>query len=413
MNFDIRDFGAEANSLKINTKAIQAAIDACHQSGGGTVVICGGVYKSGGLFLKSNVELRIERGAVLQASTDRKDYFSDVFCQLYEGEPHMDGCFLFCKDAQNVALTGGGCIDGNGAAFLNSDFRPMLLRWLHCKKIHLEGLRLVDPASWTNDFVCCQNISARGLRIESRANWNGDGLDFNACEGVIVSDCFFDCSDDCICLQNSEEDHICRDVVVTNCIFRSHWAGMRIGLLSCGDIRNLTVSNCIFRDIECSGIKIQACEGGNITDLLFENLVMEEVCRPVFITQNRYRRRIGRPQEVADAGRIERVFFRDLSFREKEGAVNSCMIIDSEQMGSIRDVYFDRVFLRVSGGVTGDYCNPHNVHKGVQAEAYNYSGNLPASGLYCTGAENVCCKDFTVRKDVWDGREDLVFQNDK
>ena len=249
---------------------------------------------------------------------------------------------------------------------------------------------------------------ARGLQIESRANWNGDGLDFNACERVIVSDCFFDCSDDCICLQNSEENCVCRDIVVTNCIFCSQWAGMRIGLLNCGDIRNLTVSNCVFRDIQCSGIKIQSCEEGDISDLCFENLIMENVCRPVFITQNRYRRRIERPQEVGRAGRIERMFFRDIIFREKEGAVNSCMIIDAETQGAIRDIVFSGIRMCVRGGINGvQAVSGESVHKGKQPEAYNYPSVLPAAGLYVTGTDNVECKDFRICKQYDDNRENI------
>jgi len=90
-----------------------------------------------------------------------------------------------------------------------------------------------------------------------------------------VSNCTFDTSDDSICLQASRPDRPCRDVVVSNCLFVSQWAGIRIGLLSMGDFENIAVSNCVFRDIRDAGLKIQMCEGGTMQNLVFGNCVRQ------------------------------------------------------------------------------------------------------------------------------------------
>lgn len=137
------------------------------------------------------------------------------------------------------------------------------------------------------------------LTIHSRANHNGDGLDFDGCQNVRVSNCAFDTSDDSICLQASRQDRPCRDVVITNCSFCSKWAGIRIGLLSRGNIENVTVSNCIFKDIQDSGLKIQVCEGGIMQNMTFSNLVMTNVPRPIFMTFCQQRACCDAPEEMA------------------------------------------------------------------------------------------------------------------
>ena len=138
----------------------------------------------------------------------------------------------------------------------------MLMRFIDCKRIAMRDVSLINPAGWTTAWLYCDEIVIEGIRIHSRVNSNGDGLDFDGCTNVRVSDCSFDNSDDSICLQASRTDRPCKDILVTNCIFSTRWAGMRIGVLSLGDIERVAVSNCVFRNISDSGLKIQMCEGG-------------------------------------------------------------------------------------------------------------------------------------------------------
>ncbi|MGH8017634.1 MAG: glycosyl hydrolase family 28 protein, partial [Opitutaceae bacterium] len=126
----------------------------------------------------------------------------------------------------------------------------------------------------------CTDIAIDGIKVLSRANINGDALNFDGCQQVRVSNSTFDNSDDCICLQTSRPDRPCRDIVVSNCHFTSRWAGMRIGLLSRGDFENVTVTNCTFRDIRNSGLKIQMGEGAAMKNMVFTNLVMKNVLKP-------------------------------------------------------------------------------------------------------------------------------------
>jgi polygalacturonase len=250
--FDIRDYGAKGDSNTINTIAFQTAIDACNKSGGGTVLVSGGKFITGTIYLKSNVCLQIDAGAVMLGSSNINDYASNTDRTMYRGEPYMDRCLIFASNANNISIVGSGKIDGQGKLFPNAgdpqENRPKLLRVLNCTKIRMRDITLESPASWTTEWRYCADIVVDGITIFSQANGNGDGLDFDGCSDVRVSNSSFNTSDDAICLQTSLTDKPCRNIVITNCVFSSKWAGIRIGLLSRGDFNNVVVTNCIFNN---------------------------------------------------------------------------------------------------------------------------------------------------------------------
>lgn len=284
--YDIRSFGAVSDTITVNTVAIQTAIDKCNAAGGGVVLVSGGSYVTGTIYLKSNVCLRIEAGATILGSKNIEDYTTDTDRTMYIGEPHMDRCLIFARDAQNISIEGYGTIDGQGKSFPNkTDLqknRPKLMRLLNCSRIRIHDIAMRAPASWTTEWRYCYDIVVDGVTFFARANINGDGLDFDGCHNVRVSNCTFDTSDDSICLQTSLAEKPCYDVVITNCHFTSRWAGIRIGLLSRGNIENVAVTNCSFRDHKDSGLKIQMNEGAELKNMVFSNLVMKNVPRPVF-----------------------------------------------------------------------------------------------------------------------------------
>jgi len=300
--FPVTDYGAIPDCTTMNTEAIQTAIDACSDEGGGTVLIDGGSYLSGTLFLKSGVTLKIEKGSEIKGSPNIEDYATNVHKNMYKNEPHMDRCLIFAENAVDIGIEGPGTIDGNGLIdyFTKKTGRPMLIRFLNCQRIDVHQIRLLNPAAWTSAWLYCREIRVSNVTIRSRANHNGDGLDFDGCDDVVVTNCSFDNSDDCICLQASNPDRPCQNIAISNCNFTTKWGGIRIGLLSRGDIRNVAVSNCTFRNIQDSGLKIQQCEGGEMSNMVFSNLVMENVPRPIFMTFCQQRACVDTPEDVLE-----------------------------------------------------------------------------------------------------------------
>jgi polygalacturonase len=355
--FDIREYGAAARPGLVNTESIQNTIDACTESGGGGVVlVAGGCFVTGTIYLKDNVTLHVAEGAVLSGSTDINDYATNTHKNIYANEPHLDRCLVFARNAKHVSIEGKGAIDGQGHIKnfpTDGSHRPMLIRFLECAHLRMRDVNLINPASWTSAWLYCEDIVVDGVRIDSRVNWNGDGLDFDGCRDVRVRGCSFNTSDDSICLQASRADRPCKDIVVSDCIFVSKWAGMRIGLSSLGDFENIVVSNCIFRDISDAGLKIQMCEGGIMKNMVFSNLIMQRVPRPVFMTFNQFRMGVDTPEEVPPMRAMGSMQFSNIHVDNADLTGIPCGFVMSGVPGHyIEDLVFHNITLRLPGGGT-------------------------------------------------------------
>ena len=388
---DIAQRGAKNDGLTDNTLCIQDAIDECHKKGGGVVLLSGGgKYLSGTLFLKSYVTLRIGNGTTLLASPRIEDYSEDTHKNMYKSESHMDRCFIYAENANSIVLDGYGTIDGNGFVSNFPRQRPMMIRFKDCRRITLKDLSLVNPAAWVSAWLYCDDITVSGIRIVSRVNRNGDGLDFDGCTNVRVTNSSFDTSDDCICLQTSKPDSPCRNVVVNNCTFTSKWAGIRIGLLSRAEISSVTVSNCTFNDIDDAGLKIQQNEGGCMSDMIFSNLVMKNVPRPVFMTFCKQRACVDAPKEQLDSlNYMKRFFFTNFIVNNDGLDKNSVFLFSGIPGHYIEDVYLNGIYFNIAGGGTEEEAERKNIPEFDLNSMKNHwpeyrclGGVLPASGFY-------------------------------
>ena len=250
------EYGAVVDGRTVSTKAVQAAIDDCYKAGGGTVLLTGGRFVSGTLYLKSGIRLVIDRTAELVMSGNIGDYGEDTHYNRYVNETEMDRCFLFAQDAEQIEICGGGLIAGNAQAFPNpgSPYRPMMMRFLRCRGIHIRDLRLYDSPAWTTAFLDSEDIWAQDLDIRNDKRYNGDGLDFDGCRNVYVTRCKLYGTDDNLCLQ-AGENGVTENVHISDTRFSSVCAGIRIGLRSMGTISNVVIANCTFENVWREGVK--------------------------------------------------------------------------------------------------------------------------------------------------------------
>lgn len=339
-------FGAKGDGRTKDTQAVQRAIDAACAEGA-RCLLAGGCFVCGTLYLKSGLTLEIAAGAVLLASPDAADYAEGTHHNRYRNERELDRCFLFAQDARHITLCGAGAVDGNAGAFGRRDAfhngagmpRPMLLRMLRCEDVRLEGLRLLNAASWTTAFLECDDVRAVDLTIRNTLNYNGDGLDFDGCRRVWVRGCAIDGTDDNLCLQSGAR--ATRDVHISDCTFTSVCAGVRIGLKSIGEISGVVLSNCTMRDIRREGIKLECSEGGSITDVLVQNVAMHNVRRPIFaLLNNRFEPDgLGSSVELTampPIGRMERLRFAGLSIADDSAMAGTQRRFGRDGMGSPR-----------------------------------------------------------------------------
>ena len=422
LSYDIRSYGAVGDGATVNTAAIQAAIDACTQAGGARVNVEGGQYVTGTIVLKDGVHLSIAAGAELRGSGDIADYAGGCGRNMYRGEPHMDRCLIFADGATGIGIAGMGTICGNGADFPNArdadKNRPMMIRFRNCRNVRVRDVTLRDPAAWASAWLYCADIVIDGITIHSRVNRNGDGLDFDGCCDVRVANSAFDTSDDSICLQASRPDAPCRDVAVSNCLFRSKWAGMRIGLLSRGNIENVCVSNCIFRDINDAGLKIQTCEGGALQNMTFANLFMRNVPRPIFATLGQQRCCVDAPPNLAPPGQLRRLMFNGLLVDNRECGPDSHIVLTGIPSAKIEDVTFDNVRMTTCGGASEKDARREEVLElvpeilGDRWPEYRCFGRtLPASGLYARHVHKLTCGNMRLDTVEDDPREQMIMED--
>ncbi len=419
-DYNVLAYGAIGDGIVKDTKAVQTAIDTCTKNGGGRVIIPSGkTILIGTIYLKDHVTLYIENGATLLGSPDIKDYTTDTHKNMYKNEPHMDRCLIFAKNSTSFAIEGHGTIDGNGYRknFSHETGRPMLIRFLNCNNIHINNVTIKNPAAWTSAWLYCNNIAVDGIKIHSRVNGNGDGLDFDGCTNVRVSNSSFDTSDDSICLQASLPNKPCKDIVVTNCVFTSKWAGMRIGLLSRGNIESVTVNNCTFHDIQDSGLKIQLNEGGEMKNMTFSNLVMKNVPRPVFMTFAQQKACVDAPEEMYRMKAMHHFIFNGIIADNSELDKNSAFFITGMPNHYITDIQLSNIQFMVSGKGTKKDAKKTDLKeytletlKGWWPE-FSLVGTLPAYGIYARHVNGLYINNFQVTTVEKDNREPIIFND--
>ena len=221
------------------------AVDKVSASGGGTVRVPAGKYVVAGICLKDNVTLQLDEGAVLLGATNHLDY---------AGRPLA---VVSATGAQNVAVVGKGTIDGRGWAAPVRDNAPH--RWkdclfFRCRNVRVEGVRLVDPASWTCHFRECADVVARNVTIHGHANFNNDGFDIDS-KNVLIEDCVVDSDDDAICLKSDSPDFVCENVEVRNCRLSSNCNFIKFGTASLGGFRNCNIHHCTLLASETSRLR--------------------------------------------------------------------------------------------------------------------------------------------------------------
>ncbi len=260
--YNILDYGAKDDSSFKNTKAIQAAINAC--SKGGTVYIPKGTFVSGALFLKSDMTLFIAKGAVLKGSLDLEDYLP-MYLNRFEGWElktyasllnagtlNRDGSY----NIKNLRITGGGTISGGGKKLgdamiaANGDrSRGRLICLMNCQDVSISNLTITEPPCWTIHYIYSNNISCHDLNIITYGIRNSDGIDPDSSTDSYIFNCTFDTGDDCIAIKsgkNPEGYYIAKpttNVRITDCDFvRGH--GISIGSEISGGVNDVLVQDC-------------------------------------------------------------------------------------------------------------------------------------------------------------------------
>ena len=289
MNCVITEFGAIADGVTNNRKAIQEAIDQCSGSGGGRVTIPTGDFLSGTIILKDNITLHLEKGAVLISSLKQEDILDISGCS---DDPNEDigwegGCFLCAFHQKNISITGEGTIYGQGDKVFYDDGadggvgecpknvriqdRPRTTFFEDIENLTIKGVTFQDAAFWTLHMAGCRHVIVDGIRIlGDQRGANNDGIDPDTCQDVVISNCIIKAGDDAIVIKNSApmaaKYGSCENITINNCVLYSHDSALKIGTETINAIRHVVLSDCVFRD--CSrGVGIWVRDGAVIEDI--------------------------------------------------------------------------------------------------------------------------------------------------
>ena len=431
--FDVRAYGAVGDGQTIDSGAINRAIEAASQAGGGTVLFPAGQFASYSIRLRSRVRLYLDRGAVILAAeaghTGGYDLPEDSIATRHPyqdfGHSHWRNSLISGIDLYDIAIEGPGLIWGRG--LVNGDFEPgrppamqpgignKAIALRGCHNVVLKDFSILQAGHFAVLATGTSGIKAEGLRIDT----NRDGLNFDCCRDVRVIRCRINSpNDDGICLKSTYalgRPTVTEDVLIADCRVTgnyelgstldgsylalgnperanvTHRTGrIKLGTESNGGFRKIVMTNNVFQS--CRGLALETVDGGVLEDVQIRGLTMRDVRHaPIYI---RLGARLNGPPE-AGPGKLRGISIRDVDCEQR---YSSMPIIVSGIPGQrIEDVEMRDVRLRLRGG--GDarmaaIVPPEAVASYPDPESFGV--DLPACGLFARHVKGLDVRRFRV-----------------
>jgi len=297
---DVRTYGAKGDGVTKDTAAIQKAIDSCaSNAAGGTVTLSGGTFVSGPILLKSNITLDVEKGAVLLGSPDRQDFPHTTFARNPTVQP-----LVRASHAENVTITGGGTIDGNGhiwweyvrgvkdAGVLGNDHpRPMGIVLDHTNHVRIENITVQNSGFWQIVPYYADDVVIRDVKIFAPPLApNTDAIDPFSSSNVLIEHVTSDTGDDNVAIKSGAinspgPDAPSKNIIIRDCTFkRGH--GISIGSEVAGGVQNVTAERITFDGTD-NGVRIKANRdrGADVSGIVFKDLTMKNVKFAILVSE--------------------------------------------------------------------------------------------------------------------------------
>ncbi len=432
--FNILQYEASEGGQDLCTEAIQKAIDACADAGGGRVIVPAGTFLTGTVLLKDNVTLHLEKNAVLLGSPWIRDYPPQAPVTRQRYDWFLRTSLVFAQGVRHIGVSGQGTLNGNSKT--ETDFkaggrggkhRPCLIWFDACTNVSVADVTFRSAGFWTETYTKCRNVHVDGITVLDSTYQNNDGCNIVDCENFIVENCDIDALDDAICLKGYTAEG-CKNVVIRNNRVRSLCNGIKVGTDSSGGFQNILIEDNEVYQTGISGIALELVDGGVMRNVVIRNIKMDVVGTPIFIKLGNRNRPIyvdgvetkvptGSIQDVHISG-IRATVDRAEKYNEEERRVHNYRPYTSSITGFpghyIERLYVDDVDIEITGGFPAR--TEVDAKRLVPEVSTGYPenrmfGSLPAYGFYMRHVKDSRMTNIRVAIRQADARPALLLED--
>jgi polygalacturonase len=437
--FSVTDFGATGDGSTLDTPAVNQAIEAAAKAGGGAVLFPAGIYACFSIHLRSNVELRLERGCTLLAA-DGAQYDAaepKTAWDAYQdyGHNHWHNSLLWGEDLHDVSITGPGLIYGKGLSrgwgagpnTLNPGVGNKAIALKNCRNVLLRDF-FIQQGGWFGILATgVDNLTIDNLTIDT----NRDGMDIDCCRNVRVSNCTVNSPwDDGICLKSSYGLGYARateNVTITNCYLSGSWVigsvidgtwkrfaadekvsrtgRIKFGTESNGGFINIAIANCVFDG--CQGLALETVDGALLEDVSITNITMRDiVTAPIFM---RLGARLRGPKESTKPGTLRRVNIGNIVCWNTEGKY--CSVLSGIPGASIEDVILHDILIVSQGGAAANQAAIQPPEDEAKYPEPSMFGPTPAYGFYVRHLHGLSMSNIQLKTENADARPAIVLED--
>ena len=434
--YNVRRFGALGNGKHLDSPAINRAIAACYAHGGGTVEIPAGIYLCGSIHLQSNINLHLEPGAKIFGAPISLGAYDPA--EPFAGKAYQDGghtyfhnSLIWGENLKNVAITGMGEINGGGLttdAFKWKKYHPAEVKkgigvgdkaiaLKRCTDVLIRDVTIVHGGHFGILVTGCNLLTLDNITIDT----DRDGVDIDCCRNTCVSNCRINSpNDDGLCLKATDALHQfwpTENVTITNCQLSGFKEGtllngkmlpsrrengrIKLGTESDGGFKNITISNCTFRD--CLGLAVEEVDGAMLEDINISNITMRNVkdC-PIYITLGD-RDRAPPPVSV---GHLRHILISNI-VATNVGSMSGIQITGLPHH-DVRDIRLDNIRLIFNGGGTRKDArrNPPELNNGYPGPTH--IGVMPSYGVFVRHAKHIELSNIKVSFKKTDDRPAMI-----
>ena len=454
--FNVMDFGAVANGVSSDTSAVQAAVDACADEGGGVVFFPKAKYVLATVFLKSGVHVEFADGVIILGDLDFYAYAQqeEIDYPIYQDASHtyFDLSMFVGRGCDDISITGNALIDmrsvwdEDGVRGKEIGKRgPKCIALKECDNVLISDIDIRNATDLAIYFAGCDNVDIHGVKMKVYI----DGISPDNCKNVKIYDCDVESGDDGIVFKSSytlNRLDVCRNMKVWNCKIKSRCNALKFGTETNGGFYDTYVENIEITDTRISAIAIESVDGAIIDNLNIKNVTMVNVNAPLFIHIGK---RMRGPEEL-EIGHIRNVTIENMTvdgpyepytimawnyscykdgdfyqypwiFRPVEKKVedqeisgrympwqftsNCCGMPESH----LENITLRNIHMKLAGGVKEYNKNVPDVPP-AYPEVYVYGRILPAKGIYFRYVDGLVLDNVTVETYHDDTREDFVFE---